>query len=66
MKQPILEAIRSRRVYFDGGYGTSLLALGLPVGTAPEQWNLDRPEVIFSLHQGYLEAGCRILSLIHI
>ena len=62
MKQPILEAIRTRRVYFDGGYGTSLLAMGLPPGTAPEQWNLDQPDTILHLHQGYLEAGSRILK----
>jgi 5-methyltetrahydrofolate--homocysteine methyltransferase len=45
----------------DGGMGTTLLSLGLERGTPPEQWNVDRPEIIRGIHRDYLEAGAKII-----
>ena len=39
MKKDIRELIREKRIFLDGGTGTVLQSLGLPFGTAPEEWN---------------------------
>lgn len=39
--------------------GTALQARGLPVGTAPELWNLERPEVVSEVHRAHVAAGAR-------
>lgn len=41
----------------DGATGTNLFAAGLESGEAPEFWNVDRPERIRALHQGFIDAG---------
>ncbi len=56
------ELIKTRRLYFDGGTGTVLQSMGLPVGTPPEKWNIDHPEKITELHKRYLDAGCNIIK----
>jgi 5-methyltetrahydrofolate--homocysteine methyltransferase len=38
-----------------------LMAAGLPPGSAPELWNIERPEQIMALHRAYLEAGSQII-----
>lgn len=45
----------------DGAAGTTLIAAGIPGGVPPEQWNVERPEVILALHRSYLEAGSQII-----
>ncbi len=47
---------------FDGGYGTLLMARGLPAGMSPELWGLEKPEVLRTVHADYLAAGARILT----
>ncbi len=58
----IMEEIRKRKVFFDGGMGSLLQAKGLKAGELPETWNLLRPEIIKEIHRDYLEAGCDILT----
>lgn len=58
----ILEEIRTRRVFFDGGTGSLLQARGLKPGEFPELWNISRPEIIKALHRAYLDAGADIIS----
>ncbi len=41
----------------DGAMGTSLFAAGLATGEAPELWNLEQPERVRAVHQGFIEAG---------
>jgi len=48
-------------VVADGGMGTMLFALGLAQGDSPELWNVDHPDRIRSVHQGYIEAGAQII-----
>ena len=45
----------------DGATGTMLQAMGLPPGTAPELWNLERPEAIRAHHRAYLAAGSEVI-----
>lgn len=62
MKKNILELIKERRVYFDGGTGTVLQKRGLVKGKAPEAWNIENPQEIVALHKAYLEAGADIVK----
>lgn len=45
----------------DGAIGTNLFAMGLPIGHAPELWNLERPEKVALLHKNFVEAGADII-----
>lgn len=45
----------------DGGMGTSLFELGLRPGGTPEVWNVERPDLIASVHRGFVEAGADII-----
>ena len=58
----ILEKIKERRLYFDGGTGTVLQSMGLEAGVAPEMWNLQEPEKIKALHRAYIDAGADIIK----
>ncbi len=58
----ILELVREKRIYFDGGAGTYLQAKGLKSGTPPELWNIENPDAITEMHRAYLDAGCNILT----
>jgi 5-methyltetrahydrofolate--homocysteine methyltransferase len=45
----------------DGATGTQLHKAGLPMGTAPERWNLENPEAVKAHYQAYIEAGSDII-----
>lgn len=45
----------------DGATGTMLQAMGLPAGTAPELWNVERPDAIRAHHRAYLDAGSGVI-----
>ena len=61
-KKEINELIRSRRTYFDGGFGSLLQSRGLAPGEAPETWNVTRPNEIVDIHRSYVEAGCDFIT----
>ncbi|MGD9100592.1 MAG: homocysteine S-methyltransferase family protein [Anaerolineae bacterium] len=62
MRENILDRLASgRALVADGATGTMLQAVGLPVGTPPEAWVLERPEEIVKLHRAYIEAGSDIV-----
>ena len=48
-------------IILDGGMGTQLQAAGLPMGQAPELWNLTEPEKVSAVHRRYVEAGSKVL-----
>ncbi|MCR4733872.1 MAG: homocysteine S-methyltransferase family protein [Treponema sp.] len=50
------------RLYFDGGTGTVLQAMGLKPGELPESWNLKHPDRIVDLHYKYFAAGSNIVN----
>ncbi len=52
---------KSERIILDGGMGTQLQAAGLPMGMAPELWNLMEPEKVTAVHRRYVEAGSQVL-----
>ena len=58
----ILEAIKERRLYLDGGLGSMLQAAGLPEGLLPDLWSIQNPETVQNVHRQYLEAGCRLIT----
>ena len=45
----------------DGATGTNLFAMGLMSGDAPELWNVDAPDKIRALHDGFIEAGSDVI-----
>ncbi|WFU49412.1 betaine--homocysteine S-methyltransferase [Sinorhizobium terangae] len=45
----------------DGATGTSLFAMGLEAGEAPELWNEAKPQNITKLHQDFVDAGADII-----
>ena len=57
----IREVLGKRRLFLDGGTGTSLQKMGLKAGERPETWNLLHPERIEALHRAYLEAGADVI-----
>ena len=48
-------------VFLDGGMGTMLQKSGLKTGEVPELLNLDRPDLITSVHKAYVDAGSQIV-----
>ncbi len=46
----------------DGAMGTMLQDAGLDDGGAPELWNVERPEVIEAILEGYAAAGSQLLT----
>lgn len=61
-KKSIVDIIKEKRLFFDGGTGTVLQGMGLPAGTPPERWSLEHPEKIVALHRSYVECGANIIK----
>ena len=53
--------LNKRVVILDGATGTELQKRGMPQGVCPEEWCLDNPEAIKSVHSDYLEAGADVI-----
>ena len=45
----------------DGAMGTNLFALGLANGAPGELWNVERPDDVRSVYQGFVDAGSDII-----
>lgn len=58
----ILEELKNRILFFDGGMGSLLQANGLKPGELPETWNVTHSDLIVKLHRDYLEAGADIIK----
>lgn len=54
--------LRTKRLYFDGGFGTVLQGMGLKSGEAPEIWNITHPDEVTGVHRAYIEAGSSIIT----
>ncbi|RME85547.1 MAG: betaine--homocysteine S-methyltransferase [Caldilineae bacterium] len=46
----------------DGAMGTMLQQAGLEGGGAPELWNVERPDVVRAIYQGYVDAGSEMIE----
>ncbi len=55
------EKIGKELLFFDGGMGTLLQKEGMLPGEVPEIWNVEKQDVIRSIHRAYFEAGSQIL-----
>lgn len=58
----LLEQMKERIIYCDGGLGSLLQAEGLQAGELPGTWNITRPEVLLKIHRAYLDAGADIVT----
>lgn len=58
----IKKLIGKELIIFDGAMGTMLQKKGLQLGQCPEIFNVENPEVIKFIHQGYIEAGAKVIS----
>lgn len=58
----VMDIIKQKRIYFDGGMGSILQKMGLGMQEAPEMWNITHPEIIEQIHRDYLEAGANIIT----
>jgi 5-methyltetrahydrofolate--homocysteine methyltransferase len=45
----------------DGAMGTNLFLLGLANGAPGELWNVEQPDSVRSVHQGFIDAGADII-----
>ena len=48
-------------IILDGGMGTQLQLAGMPVGSHPEIFGMEHPEIVKELTQEYLDAGSEII-----
>ena len=54
--------LQQRRVLLaDGATGTAYFDMGLTAGDPPELWNVDHPDRVRALHQGFVNAGADII-----
>lgn len=58
----LLEHIKERIVFCDGGLGSLLQEKGLRAGELPGIWNITHPEVLLDIHRAYLAAGADIVT----
>ncbi|MFK7943253.1 MAG: betaine--homocysteine S-methyltransferase [Paracoccaceae bacterium] len=62
MTNALTELLETRDwLMLDGATGTSLFAMGLMSGDAPELWNVDAPDKIRALHDGFIGAGSDVI-----
>ena len=58
MKPTLTQLIsEGKTLVSDGAWGTFLQAKGLQSGECPELWNIDHPEAVLDIAQGYINAG---------
>ncbi len=59
----LFSRLLSERPYLlaDGATGTSLFAMGLETGEAPELWNVQAPDKVRAHHAAFVEAGADIV-----
>ncbi len=61
MSAAISNLLGNQVVVLDGSMGAFLMAQGLPAGTPPDLWNLQRPEAVVGSHRLYVDAGAQVI-----
>ena len=56
------ELLGKEMLFFDGATGTQLQARGLQPGELPESWNFTHPDIVETVHRGYLDVGSNIVK----
>jgi homocysteine S-methyltransferase len=62
MSNDFIERLRHGPVLCDGAMGTQLHAHGITFERSLDGLNLTQPEVVLSVHRGYVEAGADLLE----
>ena len=57
----IVDEIKDRILVFDGAMGTSIYSSGIFVNTCFDELNLSKPELIKTIHKGYVDAGADVI-----
>ena len=61
--EDMIDKLKSGKILVsDGGMGTSLQAMGLELGQAPEEWNISNPIAVKNIHKNFIEAGCNMIT----
>lgn len=47
--------------FLDGGFGTMLVSFGLKAGQLPEEYNIENPKTVQTIHKSYIDAGSDII-----
>ncbi|MDR3271183.1 MAG: homocysteine S-methyltransferase family protein, partial [Peptococcaceae bacterium] len=58
----LLEKLRARLIIGDGAMATQLYKLGVPAGICCQELCLSNPELVYSIHRSYVEAGADLLE----
>ena len=53
--------LENKILLLDGAVGTYLMRKGLSAGKAPEEFNLENPQIVRNAHQAYIQAGADII-----
>lgn len=61
MKRLEIKALESVLIC-DGAMGTELQQRGLEIGSCPELWCLEKPDLLCEIHQAYRDAGSNIVE----
>ncbi|HNX80582.1 MAG TPA: bifunctional homocysteine S-methyltransferase/methylenetetrahydrofolate reductase [Candidatus Omnitrophota bacterium] len=62
MIENIRDALKEKILVCDGALGTMFYSYGIPVEQCYESLIIDRPELVLSLHQQYVDAGADIIE----
>ncbi len=57
----ILKAIKSKRLYFDGGFGSLCISKGIEF-ESPVTLSLTHPKIVEEIHKEYINAGANIIK----
>ena len=60
-RDEFLAFIQTQPRLADGAMGTQLMACGLPGNACGELWNVERPDLVESVHRDYRNAGCDLI-----
>lgn len=58
----LIDEIGSHGLVCDGAMGTELMRRGLQPGDCGMRWNAVQPDDVFSVHEAYALAGCRLIT----
>ena len=59
--ESLQDRLREKVLLLDGAMGSMLLSMGLESGRPPDDWNVEKPDAVQSVHHAYKEAGSDIL-----
>jgi 5-methyltetrahydrofolate--homocysteine methyltransferase len=58
----LIEKLKNRTLLFDGAMGTALQSRGLKLGELPDVANINSPEMVIDIHEGYVNCGVDVIT----